>query len=110
MGSTLDLMTVTDSPMADQMPAEHADRPVRGSLTTSTITLNASDLAGDITRNQSVSLILQCNDPAQAHTLFARLAQGGEITHPLGPSCWESTFGHVTDRYGIRWMINAPQA
>lgn len=34
------------------------------------------------------------------------LAEGGTVTMPLEPASWGDTFGMVTDRYGIEWMIS----
>ncbi|MET4802214.1 VOC family protein [Bradyrhizobium sp. LB11.1] len=46
-------------------------------------------------------------DDAQATTdLFARLAEGGTITTPLGIQPWGDYYGKLTDRFGVQWMLN----
>ncbi|PTA67420.1 VOC family protein [Deinococcus arcticus] len=113
LGGTLDLMTVAQSPVAAQLPAEMQERVLHGSLVSGDLTLLASDMSQDIGRSQSVSLMVQCGSAEEAHATFAKLAEGGgTVTQPLGLSFWGSTFGHLTDRYGIHWLLNAeaPQA
>lgn len=38
--------------------------------------------------------------------LFQKLAEGGEITMPLGKAFWGAYFGMLVDRFGIQWMLN----
>lgn len=54
----------------------------------------------------NVSLAIGLNDPAQAKRVFDNLAAGGEVTMPLGKTYWAEAFGMLTDRFGVRWMIN----
>ncbi|MGC6421452.1 MAG: VOC family protein [Flavobacteriaceae bacterium] len=42
----------------------------------------------------------------KARRAFDMLAVGGTITAPLTTEIWGATFGQLTDRYGVRWMIN----
>ncbi|MEO8311301.1 MAG: VOC family protein, partial [Caldimonas sp.] len=51
-------------------------------------------------------LALQYDTIDQAHTAFHALAQGGQVTMPLGPTFWSKTFGMVTDRFGVSWAVN----
>ena len=37
---------------------------------------------------------------------FDRLAAGGTVQQPLTASPWGDTFGMLTDRYGVDWMVN----
>ena len=41
--------------------------------------------------------------------LFHALAAGGEIDMPLQNMFWGAYFGSLTDRFGIRWMVNCAQ-
>ncbi|MBZ9712408.1 VOC family protein [Deinococcus multiflagellatus] len=110
LGGTLDLMLAGESPVAAQMPPELHGHVLHGRLVSGDLTLLASDMTQDTARSQSVSLMLQCASAEEAHATFDRLAEGGTVTHPLGPSFWGSTFGHLTDRYGIHWLLNAEPA
>jgi PhnB protein len=31
---------------------------------------------------------------------------GGKVDMPLAKQFWGDTFGMVTDKFGIRWMVN----
>ncbi|MDE1895379.1 MAG: VOC family protein [Pseudomonadota bacterium] len=45
--------------------------------------------------------------PQEAERLFARLAEGGQVTMPIGETSWAHRFGMLVDRYGVHWMVNA---
>lgn len=51
----------------------------------------------------SINLV---QDEAGAQRVFERLAQGGHVTMPGRRTFWGAWFGMVTDRFGVRWMIN----
>ena len=51
-------------------------------------------------------LALQYDTIDQAHSAFAALSQGGQVTMPLAPTFWARTFGMLTDRFGISWAVN----
>ncbi|MEA3030167.1 MAG: PhnB protein [Sphingomonadales bacterium] len=38
--------------------------------------------------------------------IFAALGEGGTATMPMQETFWTAGFGMLTDRFGIRWMIN----
>lgn len=50
--------------------------------------------------------IIMLNDREQTTRLFEQLAEGGEVTTPLGMQPWNAWFGKLTDRYGVQWMLN----
>ena len=52
------------------------------------------------------ALILMMDDCALTERLFGRLADGGQITTPLGVQPWGDFYGKLTDRFGVQWMIN----
>ena len=56
---------------------------------------------------QGFSLSLNARDDAQARRLFAALSEGGQVQMPLSPSFFASSFGMVTDRFGVGWMVVA---
>ena len=42
----------------------------------------------------------------QADRIFAALSDGGEVGMPLEDQFWGDYYGHLTDRFGIQWMVN----
>jgi PhnB protein len=53
-----------------------------------------------------VSLSLQGTEAAELKKAFDALAEGGAVMLPLEEQFWGDTFGMLTDRYGIQWMVN----
>jgi PhnB protein len=54
---------------------------------------------------QGFSLSLDLATEAQAQSLFKALAEEGQVQMPLAKTFFASSFGMVTDRFGIPWMI-----
>ena len=50
--------------------------------------------------------ILQMNDRHRTEQLFARLAEDGNVTTPLGMQPWGDYYGKLTDQFGVQWMLN----
>ncbi len=55
----------------------------------------------------NISLALGLNDPKEAKQLFDNLAEGGSVSMPLEKTFWAEAFGMLTDKFGVRWMVNA---
>lgn len=110
LGGQLEVQTVGESPVSADMPAEVQNQVLHASLTRGNLTLMASDMMQGGAGGSSVNLVLQCDDPQEAETLFSALSSGGTVTQPLTPSFWGSHFGQLTDRYGFSWMVDGPSA
>ena len=54
----------------------------------------------------NISLAIGLADPNRARELFGNLAGGGTVTLPLQKTYWAEAFGMVTDKFGVKWMIN----
>jgi PhnB protein len=61
---------------------------------------NASDVA------TKIELSLSGDDDAQLRELFDKLSAGGKVNSPLEKMFWGDTFGNLTDKYGVTWMVN----
>ncbi|MDN5857028.1 MAG: VOC family protein [Pseudonocardia sp.] len=70
------------------------------------LTLMGADVPGsmDISPNGSVSL--SGEDEAQLRAFWDGLVAGGSITVPLEKAPWGDTFGMLTDRFGVAWLVN----
>jgi len=42
----------------------------------------------------------------QGSKMFQRLSAGGKVRSPLKKEFWGDTFGALTDRFGVDWMVN----
>jgi PhnB protein len=60
----------------------------------------------DATGPDRVSLSLSGDDAATLTRWFEALAEGGAVDVPLDEQVWGDTFGQVTDRFGVRWLVN----
>jgi PhnB protein len=54
---------------------------------------------------QGFSLSLTVKAPAEAERAFTALADGGQVDLPLAKTFWAPLFGMLTDRFGVRWMV-----
>jgi PhnB protein len=60
----------------------------------------------------NVSLSLSGENEEELRGYWDKLAEGADIKMPLEKAQWGDTFGMLTDRFGVHWMINitAPKA
>jgi PhnB protein len=56
--------------------------------------------------NFSVAIFGSKDQDAELHGYFDKLAEGGSIDQPLVEAPWGDSFGMLTDRFGIAWMVN----
>jgi PhnB protein len=54
----------------------------------------------------NVHINLEPYTRGEAERLFNALAAGGMVDMPLQDMFWGAYFGSLTDRFGIRWMVN----
>ena len=108
-----DLVFHTFEGMPMEVPSEHKDRIMHASLSSGDLTLMASDsLPGqspEINNGNAVSLSISNNNLADAEKLFTALSEGGSITMPFEPVFWGGTFGMLTDKYGMHWMVSCEE-
>lgn len=52
------------------------------------------------------SLAIAPGSIEEANKLFAALTEGGTVTVPLEKAFWGAYFGMLTDKFGVKWMIN----
>ncbi len=55
------------------------------------------------------SMSLSGEDEATLSRYFERLSEGGTVSMPLAKSAWGDTFGMLTDRFGVSWLVNISQ-
>ncbi|RAJ86007.1 PhnB protein [Chitinophaga dinghuensis] len=108
IGGELQVMSVKDSPMKDQVPEAFHNQVMHAYLQKGDLKLMASDaMNGDpVTTGSNVSLALGSDDVNEADQIFNGLSAGGKITMPMGETFFAKRFGMLTDKYGLNWMIN----
>mgnify|MGYP000730516123 FL=1 len=55
---------------------------------------------------KGMTLAIEVADDAEAKRVFTALGEGGNITMPLMKTFWTSSFGMLTDKFGVPWMVN----
>ncbi len=90
-------------------PPAYADKVMHAIFTSPHFTFMAADLppGAPAGGGAHVSLALSTRDVTEGERLFAMLAAGGEVRMPMEDTFWGARFGSLTDKFGIRWMINA---
>lgn len=95
-----------DVPDAEKSLVMHAQLE-----TPSGFTLMASDVPSAMewapgTNRFSVSLSGLSGDGDELRGYWDGLSAGATIDQPLETAPWGATFGMLTDRYGIHWLVN----
>ena len=108
LGGTIQaLLRVNETPAAEHMPENMANKIMHACLMIGDVALMGSDAPPEqYEKMQGMSVALHIDKPADAERTFDVLAQGGQVTMPLTETFWAERFGMVTDRFGTPWMIN----
>jgi PhnB protein len=72
------------------------------------ITFMASDTPDrmEYKAGTNYSMSLSGDDEAELRGYFEKLSAGGHVTMPLEKAMWGDTFGMVTDKFGVSWLVN----
>jgi len=111
LGGELTMQAVRDTPAAEHMPPGAAQKIMHAALTrgeSKDAVLMASDWMEQdgFVRGNSISLSLHCTSEEEIKRLFEGLSAGGKVTQPLADQFWGATFGMLTDKFGMAWMLN----
>jgi PhnB protein len=110
-GGTSQIMRVSDTPMASEMPPAAQNAVMHASFTSDDAAFLASD--GQQTKAVdpdagNIALSLQFDDASRGERVFEALSQGGNVSSPIGPAFWGGRFGNVVDKFGTEWAIVLP--
>ncbi len=106
-GGKLDAQTFKEFGM--EVPPEDADKLMHGSLVADNgISIMVADTPNgmEYKPGTNVSMCLNGDDDSQLSSYFEQLSNGGNVTEPLVQAPWGDKFGMVTDKFGVRWMVN----
>ena len=94
--------------MESEVGADWAQKVMHSTFKGDGFTFMASDRrpSNGQTPEANVALSLAVVDANEAKSLFERLADGGEVAMPFGPTFWGGSFGMLTDRFGQEWMVS----
>ena len=104
-GEVLFTQTFGASPMSDTGPPDnimHCTMKVGDSTIMMCDDPRPASAGGD----GNISLAVGIDDPERAKQIFGKLAKDGAVVMPLEKTYWAEAFGMVTDRFGVKWMVN----
>ena len=101
-------MPFGESPVRDEVPAEHRDRTMHAGLSVGGQLLMGSDtMPGEPYDGiKGCHISIQAEDVTHAERLFQTLSVGGSVQMALQATFWAERFAMLTDRFGVPWMIN----
>jgi len=100
------MQTFAEAKMAST-PAD-ADLIVHAVLKNEGLTFRASDAmpSRQAKFGDNIHMSISGHDSTRLTKVFNGLARAGKVDMPLAKQFWGDTFGQVTDKFGIHWMIN----
>lgn len=61
---------------------------------------------GQTVQGNNFNISIQTKSAAETSRIFNGLSAGGQVTMPLQETFWGATFGMLTDKFGVQWMVN----
>ena len=106
LGGELTMQTFAEAKMA-QSPDQN-DRIIHATLKNEGLTFMASDTMPDRQAKfgDNVHMSISGHDGEKLTKVFHGLSQGGTVDMPLAKQFWGDTYGQVTDKFGVHWMVN----
>jgi PhnB protein len=87
---------------------EDKDLIVHATLKNEGLTFMASDAMPERQSKfgDNVHMSISGQDGAKLTKVFDGLAKGGKVDMPMAKQFWGDTYGQLTDKFGIHWMVN----
>jgi PhnB protein len=109
LGGELSIALVRDTPMSAMFPVEVHNRVINARLTSTGISLSASDwmlptekpIAGN-----AICLYISDGNETEIRSLFEKLSHGANVTDPLTEQPF-GIYGALNDKFGVRWMFHS---
>jgi PhnB protein len=107
LGGELEFQTVKGSVFETAaMSEEAAQQIVHSQLVNDRIVLFASEMVVPDEHPNSTFLWINCDTDEEIRKIHTGLSEGGIVTAELQAAYWGTTFGAVTDQFGIKWYIS----
>ena len=110
-GGEFDMIsTFREGPPDMGMSEDDLDQVMHVSYPIGSSVLLGSDLPSQFgpppMQGSNFSISYQPESREAADELFAKLADGGQVTMPMEDQFWGAYFGSCIDKFGISWMLN----
>lgn len=106
-GGELTMQKMSEVPKEAMEAAINKDpnRLMHASLT-GDVNIMASDSARASKKAAKIELSLSGDDESKLKGIFDKLGKDGKVGMPLEKQFWGDTFGMLTDKFGVDWMVN----
>ncbi len=107
------LMRWSDSPdPAMAAPPGHEKKIMHAAFKVGETSLMADDGMGAPGKAEfkGITLALSAASDAETKRLFDALSEGGTVQMPLAKTFWSSSFGMLSDKFGVPWMVMTASA
>jgi len=94
------------TPAQEHVPPEWKDKVMHSRFRIDNHVLMASDAPPGHYRAPAGFSISVSLPEAKGEQVFNKLAEGGAVQMPFGPTFWAKGFGMCVDRFGVPWMVN----
>jgi PhnB protein len=112
-GKIATMMRFGETPAAEHVPAEYANKIMHATLKIGEQVIMASDEhpMHPYEGIKGSGVALHCDNVAEGERVFNALSDGAlVVTMPLQETFWAARFGMLTDKFGVPWMINCEKA
>ena len=112
LGGKIDaLLKDGDAPMPEPVPENWRNAILHASLTVGEQVLLGSDSPPEYYHKpEGFYVSLSVDTPAEAARIFQLLAENGQVRMDLQKTFWSPSFGMLSDRFDIPWIINCTAA
>ena len=106
LGGELTMQTFGEAKMARK--PEEKNMILHAALKNDGLSLMASDgqPSQRVKFGDNIHMSITGRDSGKLKEIFTKLAQGGKMDVPLKKQFWGDTFGMLTDKFGVHWMVN----
>lgn len=108
LGGALHFETLGASLEMGQLPKKLEQYILQASLRSPYAELIATDMVPEegLYQGNNIALMLECRSLKELMRVYRRLGEGGRATQQVIPTKSGSYYASLTDRFGIRWMLN----
>ena len=105
-GGELKLQTFGEAGMAKT--EEEKDMVIHAELRSDDIMFMASTGHPEqpVEFGNNIHMSLMGDDETKLTEYFNKLSEDGKVDMPLAKQFWGDTYGQLTDKYGVHWMVN----
>ena len=104
------VMRWSDNPQCADMPETEKNKVMHAALPVGDSMIMASDSIGmpgqEYKAGNNFTIAIGPDSRDEADRFFARLSDGGNADMPMTDMFWGGYFGSLTDKFGVRWLIN----